>query len=212
MDSFSTGETGRYRGEFLEGVYLREARRFMDWLFFERERLREEYQRALAGRLTANEGRADYQAVIDMAHQLLQLDNLYEEWYRALMQAYALLGNRDAALAQYDLCCQVLAAELGLDPEQETTALYEQIQAGTLTDPRNLAEVAPQFPPFLAQDRAAGRTTRVCGPAAGTGPAPPISGANLDRSGTGGPGHGGSRTGRDGLVKRVCPASPGRTA
>src|SRR5687768_7378859 len=39
VEAFLSGQTGLYRGEFLEGLYLRDAIRFMDWAFFERERL-----------------------------------------------------------------------------------------------------------------------------------------------------------------------------
>jgi predicted ATPase len=48
------------------------------------------------------------------------------------MTTLALSGQRAAALAQYESCRQVLAAELDTEPEIETTAIYEQIRSGTL--------------------------------------------------------------------------------
>jgi hypothetical protein len=45
------------------------------------------------------------------------------------MRLYWAAGNQPAALAQYQLCCQALAAEMDISPMPETTALYEQIQA-----------------------------------------------------------------------------------
>ena len=48
------------------------------------------------------------------------------------MRALALSRQRSAALAQYKTCCQVLAAELGVEPEAETTALYERIRDGEI--------------------------------------------------------------------------------
>ena len=48
------------------------------------------------------------------------------------MTALAGCGQRNAALAQYQVCRRRLVRELGLEPSPETTALYEQIQADVL--------------------------------------------------------------------------------
>jgi predicted ATPase len=149
VDALVAGETDLYRGDFLEGLYVRDAPRFMDWAFFERERVRKIYETILTEKLAADEIRGQYQAVIAVGHQLVQLDNLREEWYRSLMQAYALVGNRDAALAQYDVCRKLLAVELQAEPSPETTALLGQIRAGSLVDPRSLADIPAQLPSFL---------------------------------------------------------------
>ena len=86
---FEAGELDLYRGDFLEGLHVRDAYRFEDWLFFERERLRGSYQAALEERLAEKEGQDDYAAAVETAHELLRLDNLREDWYRALIRAYA---------------------------------------------------------------------------------------------------------------------------
>lgn len=130
LTAFEAGQLDLYRGDFLEGLHLRDAYRFEDWLFFERERLRASYQSALEQRLAEAEGRGNDPAVVELAHQLLRLDNLHEDWYRALMGAYARQGQREAALAQFELCRQVLQAELGVEPVAETVALAEAIQRG----------------------------------------------------------------------------------
>ncbi|MDX1417902.1 MAG: AAA family ATPase, partial [Candidatus Promineifilaceae bacterium] len=132
VSAFSAGELELFQGDLLEGLHLRDAHRFDDWLFFEREQLRGQYESGLKQRLVENEGRGDYSAVITVAHQLLQLDNLREDYYFALMGAYARLGKRETALSQYHKCRQVLAEELGVEPAAETTALFEQIRNGTL--------------------------------------------------------------------------------
>jgi ABC-type oligopeptide transport system substrate-binding subunit/DNA-binding SARP family transcriptional activator/predicted Ser/Thr protein kinase len=128
--TFEAGQLDLYRGDFLEGLHVREAYGFEDWVFFERERLRSCYQAALTQQLEECESRGDYAAVVETAHQLLRLDNLREDLHRALMGAYARLGKREAALAQYAQCRQVLGAELGVEPVTETIALAEAIQQG----------------------------------------------------------------------------------
>jgi LuxR family transcriptional regulator, maltose regulon positive regulatory protein len=60
----------------------------------------------------------------------LKLDNLREDWHRALMEAYARLGKRATALDQFELCRQVLRTEWDMDPAPETLALAEAIQNG----------------------------------------------------------------------------------
>jgi DNA-binding SARP family transcriptional activator len=127
---FESGELELYRGDLLEGLSVHGAYAFEDWLLFERERLRGHYQAALERRLAEQETRGDSPGIVETAHQLLRLDNLREDWHRALMRAYARLGKREAALAQYAQCRQVLQAELGVEPVAETVALAEAIQKG----------------------------------------------------------------------------------
>jgi DNA-binding SARP family transcriptional activator len=61
--------------------------------------------------------------VIVFARRCLELEPWHEEAHRALMILLARGGNRPAALAQYDICRQMLAAELALESAAETTAL-----------------------------------------------------------------------------------------
>src|SRR5258708_22440805 len=48
------------------------------------------------------------------------------------MTLLALSGERGAALAQFDLCRQILAAELASEPSAETTSLRLQIEQGAI--------------------------------------------------------------------------------
>ena len=51
-----------------------------------------------------------------------------------------------AAARQYQECVRVLEAELGAEPEQETTALYELIRTRQMTPPG-----AERMPPSIHQ-------------------------------------------------------------
>jgi alpha-glucoside transport system substrate-binding protein len=135
--AFEAGEFELYRGDFLEGLYLRGAFQFEEWLIFEREYLRASYQRQLEQHLASLVQQEDYSAIVETAHRLLRLDNLREDWYRTLILAYARLGKRETALAQFELCRQVLRAEFNTNPSPETIALVESIQKGEIgADPR----------------------------------------------------------------------------
>lgn len=149
---FEAGQTELYQGDFLEGMHLRDAFGFAEWSLFERERLRKVYQNALTRRLAEVTSQEDTSAIIEIAHRLLQLDNLREAWYRALIEAYARQGRREAALAQFDLCRQILKTELDIEPSEETTALAEQIRSGSfLAIPHQRQDIPITPPPFLEQ-------------------------------------------------------------
>jgi predicted ATPase len=46
------------------------------------------------------------------------------------MQAYALASDRSNAIAQFEVCREILWSELGVEPAEETVALYESIKLG----------------------------------------------------------------------------------
>jgi DNA-binding SARP family transcriptional activator len=133
-----------YRGDFLEGFYVRGAPGFEDWALAQRARLRERAFQALhtlAGYYT-QQGPPEHGAAIDYTTRLLALEPWREEAHRQLMQLLALSGQRGAALAQHEICRQVLADELGVEPGSETTRLYEQIRDGEF--PGERPSSAPQ--------------------------------------------------------------------
>ena len=68
-------------------------------------------------------------AAVASARKLLALDPLRESSHRTLMKALLSAGEREQALRQFEACCNLLRDELGIKPEPETRALYEQIAA-----------------------------------------------------------------------------------
>ncbi len=143
-----------YRSEFLQGFSLPGCEEFEQWLLQKRAY----YQRlAVAGlerlaTLYLDAGRyADAQAV---AHRHLVLEPWAESAHRQLMAALTLNGQRAAALAQYEQCRQLLLAELAIEPEAMTTALFEQIQRGDLdnsgtVDSGTVRDAVLSIPPAL---------------------------------------------------------------
>lgn len=115
-----------YRGDVLTGLVLNEAP-FEEWLLGERERLRELALEGLAKLLAQQRRGVVTEAAVGTALRLLALDPLQEPVHRTLMRVYADLGRRSAALRQYQQCVAVLQHELGVEPEAETKALYQEI-------------------------------------------------------------------------------------
>lgn len=119
-----------YRGEFLAGFEVGDAPFFHDWAAQQRSELHEQAVAALINLEASYAGHHHLPEAIAASRRLLELEPWRESAHRRLMLALALSGRRDAALGQYQHCRQLLAAELNLAPEPETTALAEWIRAG----------------------------------------------------------------------------------
>src|SRR5215212_3353247 len=148
---------GLYRGEFLSGVALSDAAAFEEWALVRRQALHQQALDALTTLADYHEQVGDYVALCGYARRQLELEPWHEPAQRQLMRGLALAGDRDAALTQYERCRQVLADELGIEPDVETRALYEQIRAGHLTPAtRDLAAPRHNLPapltPFVGRE------------------------------------------------------------
>ena len=113
----------------LEGFHVRDAPDFDEWLMWQRERLRQQALQALQTLAAYHASRREYAAGIACLRRLLALDPWREEAHTQLTLLLARSGQRSAALAQYQTCRRILAAELGVEPSAELNALYERIRA-----------------------------------------------------------------------------------
>ncbi|MCB0030928.1 MAG: AAA family ATPase, partial [Anaerolineales bacterium] len=124
-----------YRGDFLEGFFLRDAPEFEQWQLSQRARLRDLALRRFAGRLQAALDGRQHDLATALARKLLAIEPWHEAAHRALMLTLARMGQRGAALAQFARCQQLLDEELAAPVTAATEALYNRIQA--LTGPRD---------------------------------------------------------------------------
>jgi len=108
------------RGDYLEGVYD-------EWCALERERLRGQHLVALDKLAGLYADRRDLQRAIELYQQLLAREPYREGAHRELMRCYYRLGDRAAAIRQYQSCAEILREDLGLSPAPQTESLYLQI-------------------------------------------------------------------------------------
>jgi DNA-binding SARP family transcriptional activator len=121
-----------YTEDFLAGFTLPDSPTFDEWQFFQRESLRQLYGQVLEQLVQAYRTKQAWDQAIAYARRWLALDGLHEPAHRMLMRLYAWAGQQAAAVRQYQECTRILGAELGAEPEDETTALYEAIRTRQL--------------------------------------------------------------------------------
>ncbi len=124
--------TNLYRGEFLQGFHLEKSQPFEEWLLYHRENLAQRALHALNILTGVYLKRGDFERALKYAERQLAIEPWREEAHCQMMRAQAQMGNRSRALAQYHLCRQVLARELGVSPGPHTTALYERVKTGQM--------------------------------------------------------------------------------
>jgi DNA-binding SARP family transcriptional activator len=107
-----------YTGDLLDGIYE-------DWCLHERERLNLLHLSALQKLVAYHGACGTYERGLMYGERILARDLTREKVHRQMMRLYWLAGDRNAALAQYKRCAQILREELGAAPMEETTRLYD---------------------------------------------------------------------------------------
>lgn len=118
-----------YQGELLRGFSIPDAYAFEEWLTIQREVFHQGAVDSLTHLISLYESRNDPDGILEAAVRLLALDPWHERTHRQMMRAQRSKGNRPGAIAQYKELRATLQHELGVEPSQATTALYEQIRA-----------------------------------------------------------------------------------
>jgi DNA-binding SARP family transcriptional activator/type II secretory pathway predicted ATPase ExeA len=116
-----------YRGDFLDGFFLKDSSSFDSWIRSTRDHFRHRYLSALRQLAELNEANDQFEQALACIHLLLDADPLAEEAHAHLMRLYWMMGDRTEALRQYERLRALLAQELAVKPSPTTQALYEQI-------------------------------------------------------------------------------------
>ena len=113
--------------ELHSGAFLAEFR-YDDWAAVEIARQQELFLQALeqAARLEGADG--NYSRAIDLLRRATLEDPLHESSYSELMRYLWLEGRRTEALRTYQRLREVLARRLEVEPQAQTTRLYEAIR------------------------------------------------------------------------------------
>jgi DNA-binding SARP family transcriptional activator/predicted ATPase len=119
------------RGKFMQGFSLKDSAEFEEWLLMKRETFTR-HSLDILHQLAGFYGRKnDYPRALGYASRQLELEPCDERAHRQVMGLLAASGQRSAALAQFTACQRALKIELGVAPEEETIALYQEICSHT---------------------------------------------------------------------------------
>jgi predicted ATPase/DNA-binding SARP family transcriptional activator len=135
-----------YRGDFLEGISLKDSVPFDEWVMVQREHFNRRALETLQTLATVHEYRGELQEAKKIAWRQVEIDPLWEAGQRQLMRLLALDGQLNKALAQYEHYKNLLESELDVLPEQETQILAEQLSQQTRTEVAPIHLPAPTSP------------------------------------------------------------------
>jgi len=111
-----------YNGELLPGFYD-------EWVVLERENLQAAYERKVVCLLERLQETRRWADILNWAEKWIALGQKPEAAYRYLMSAHAAHGDMAKVAAAYERCTRALA-EFGVQPSDQTRALYEALRAG----------------------------------------------------------------------------------
>ena len=118
-----------YQGDLLPS-FTCDSLAFESWLRQERESYHQLAIEAMREVAEAHGQNGRWEQAQTVIRQQLALEPWRESAHRQLMRVLAQMGDRGAALAQFELCRQQLEEELGVEPTATTVTLYEEIKAG----------------------------------------------------------------------------------
>lgn len=124
--------TTLYRGDFLAGINLRDCPEFDDWQYLQRGNFQLKLAFVLEELAQIYALRGEFEKAIQKSRQWVSLDRLNENAQRTLMRTYALAGQRNAALRQYEEYARLLREEFDEEPGEETKTLLQKVQTGDI--------------------------------------------------------------------------------
>jgi len=110
-------------GAFLDGLYV-------DWADALQTRMRDRLEKALSdlGELRARDG--EYESALQAFRRAAELDGFREPTRLAVIECLLRLGNRRAAINEYEKLKETLRTELGVDPMPDTEETVRRLMAG----------------------------------------------------------------------------------
>ena len=110
-----------YRGDLLQDFYD-------EWVLEEREHYRGLFINALLQFVQSLKTNGEYARVISAAQKIIDIDRVNERAWQHLIFCHGSLGNRSEALKSYEECARRLREQLGVEPSEDTNALYEHVK------------------------------------------------------------------------------------
>ena len=114
---------GIYRGDLLPGDL------YEDWVIDVRERVAQDFCDAMVTAARVSRDVGNHEAGITLLRRAVSAVPEREDLYRELMLCQLHAGQRSSGIQTFFACKRVLADQLGMDPSEETVAIYMQLLA-----------------------------------------------------------------------------------
>jgi DNA-binding SARP family transcriptional activator len=112
-----------YCAELLPGFYH-------DWVLLARQRMVAIFDAKLSRLLELLLAEQRWQEVLDWAQRWISFGQQPEAAYRAMMLAYANLGDLWKAVTTYENFSKAMQSEMGIQPSKQTREIYQRIKEG----------------------------------------------------------------------------------
>jgi len=126
-EAISTINPDIYQGDLLVDFYD-------EWVSEEREHYRDLFINTLQKNIQTLKANGEYQHAILFSEKIISIDSVNEQAYQQLIFCQHALGNRSEALKAYEECARQLMDQLGVEPSEDTIALYEQVRKSTTSN------------------------------------------------------------------------------
>ncbi len=140
------------RGDLLAGLTLPDAPNFDEWLTIQREQIHYDSLNLLYILAESYIQQGDYERAHSYAMRQINLEPWREEAQRQLMIILSQQGRRNEALLVYEHLLELLQAELGIGPSQETEQLYRSL-LNSQTAGSQLHHFTTAVTPFLGREQ-----------------------------------------------------------
>lgn len=111
-----------YKGDYLEGCYNK-------WIMEEKQHLEGIYLLVLERLVKIYIEDKKYNNAVECLERMIKTNPLLEKAHEMLITIYEKMGNRIAAINQYEAYCGILKNELGIEPKIEIKDLYKKLMA-----------------------------------------------------------------------------------
>lgn len=111
--------------ELWSGSYLADI--YSDWAYARRDELHRRYMGVLEQLADLEAELRQHAQAARLYYRILDVESYNEVAHRGLMKYFAVRGEATKVLAQFQQCCDVLRAELGTSPSQQTVSLLQAI-------------------------------------------------------------------------------------